>query len=378
MKKIFTAFLAFFLAFSPLLTVSPTVYSEAFDQTTATSEEQATTESGTTTKEAENGPEIPPIISSPPATEATTITEAPQPAGQEDTSTATESTTTESKPAVQPRSVFRNAVRSVPTTTNLSDLLADVTVDAPTDSEGNYIVRPNGEYTISLQFAEKETLQMVNDQPLTYTVPAGFKLADVNNTFSIDIKDSQGTATLDGNTFNVTNNVLTVNFNKTNQDLFNRLSAMANVKFKLDFSGRFTGDVTEINFGSSIKKKFTFDQTSSLSITKEAEHVKSEGKVKYTLKVTSEGNNSEVVITDEIKGTALTPNNNVEVTSSIRGKLNVSPVYAGKKFKQKHLNRLDRKILVQQLNLQLRNQNQLFNRDRFSVMQFALFQPLQT
>ncbi|MDO5078844.1 MAG: Cna B-type domain-containing protein, partial [Streptococcus minor] len=346
MKKIFTAFLAFFLAFSPLLTVSPTVYSEAFDQTTATSEEQATTESGTTTKEAENGPEIPPIISSPPATEATTITEAPQPAGQEDTSTATESTTTESKPAVQPRSVFRNAVRSVPTTTNLSDLLADATVDAPIDSEGNYIVRPNGEYTISLQFAEKETLQMVNDQPLTYTVPAGFKLADVNNTFSIDIKDSQGTATLDGNTFNVTNNVLTVNFNKTNPELFNRLSAMANVKFKLDFSGRFTGDVTEINFGSSIKKKFTFDQTSSLSITKEAEHVKSEGKAKYTLKVTSEGNNSEVVITDEIKGTALTPNNNVEVTSSISGKLNVAPAYAGKKFTLSNLSLQHGEILT--------------------------------
>ena len=83
MKKLFTAFLAFFLAFSPLLSVSPTVYAEAFNQSTVTSDGQATTEAGTETTEAGNGSEAtngevtttaplvtPSTVTTPPATQA--------------------------------------------------------------------------------------------------------------------------------------------------------------------------------------------------------------------------------------------------------------------------------------------------------------------
>ena len=251
MKKTFTAFLAFFLAFSPLLSVSPTVYAEAFSQSTVASEERAVAEGGTETTRVENGSEVsdgsvstPPPLETPPIVSAPPATEAPAPtteANQEDISKAAESATTESKPTVQPRTAFRSATRSAPTTTNLADLLTDVTVDVTTDSEGNYVVRPNGEYTIHLQFAEKESLQMDNDQPLTYTVPVGFALANFSNTFSIDIEDSQGTATLDGNTFNIANNVITIHFNKSNPALFARLSAMANVKFISPVTARLFG-----------------------------------------------------------------------------------------------------------------------------------------
>ena len=380
MKKVFTAFLAFFLAFSPLLSVSPTVYAEAFSQSTVTTDGQGTAEGGTETTEAGNGSgatdtgvtttapplENPPTVSvpqvtEPPATEAPVTevpvtetpapvpsTEAPAPSSQEVTSQVAE--TTESQTGSQPGVALRRATRSsAPTTTNLTELLTEVTLDATKDADGNYVVRPNGEYTITLQFAENESLQMDNDQPLTYTVPAGFSLANFNNTFAIEIEDSQGTAMLEGNTFNVTNNVVTINFNKSDAALFARLSAMANVEFSLAFKGRFTANSETIQFNSRITRKFTFDQTSNLKISKDAVHAaRNATKVDYTLKVTSEGNNTNVVVSDTIVGTALKLNQDVVVTSSIKGPLAVQPVYdlANDKFTVSGINLEHEEVLT--------------------------------
>ncbi|MGT2712371.1 hypothetical protein [Streptococcus oriscaviae] len=264
-----------------------------------------------------------------PVTEAGNSTEA-APVIEQKEEAAVAETTTQSSATQKGVTSFRSMPRSAGLT-DLTNVLTDVVIDATQDAQGNYVVRPNGEYDIILNFAETESLQLNNGATLSYAIPVAFQVADVaNTTFDIEIKDSNGTATLSNNVFRVVNNVVYVEFNQADATNFARLSAMANVKFTVQFKGKFSSNVNEVTFNSKIRKTFTFDQTSSLTLEKEAAHVKADGKVQYTLKVTSEGDNRNVVITDTLLGSALTPNQDVTVTSNKKGVLSVTPNYSGK------------------------------------------------
>ena len=223
---------------------------------------------------------------------------------------------------------------SVSEESDLTEFLTDVEIDATQDENGNYVIRPNGEYAIKLKFAETPTLQLANNSVLNYSIPTAFSLENVaNTTFDINIIDSNGSTILQNNIFRVIDNVLYVEFNKSDADTFARLAAMANVSFAVGLKGKFAENITEIQFNSKVKKTFTYDQTSSLTIMKDAVHANSGADmVDYTLKVISEGNNSNVEITDTIVGTALTLNRDVVVVSNKSGTLPIVPIYDGDRF----------------------------------------------
>ena len=233
-----------------------------------------------------------------------------------------------------PDSTVLRQAPSVNESSDLTEFLADVEINATQDENGNYVIRPNGEYAIKLKFAETSTLQLANNSVLNYSIPTDFSLEDVaNTTFDINIIDSSGSTVLQNNVFRVIDNVLYVEFNKSDADTFARLAAMANVSFVVGLKGKFSENITEIQFNSKVKKTFTYDQTSSLTIMKDAVHASSGAdKVDYTLKVISEGNNSNVEITDTIMGTALTLNRDVVVVSNKNGILPIVPRYDGDRF----------------------------------------------
>jgi len=214
------------------------------------------------------------------------------------------------------------------TSANLGDFLTGVTINAPTDANGNYIINPGNAYDMALSFGENESIQFDDDAEMTYTLPQGVLMGDVGTTdFEINIVDQAGSATISGNTFKVVNGQLLVKFNQADPN-FNRLKALANVSFHVSLSSRFDHSVEQIVFNATIIKGFVYDETSDLTITKTVTYDKNTDRANYVLKITSSGTNNSVTVQDQITGTALSFNKDVSVESSTHGVLAVTPDYA--------------------------------------------------
>ena len=162
---------------------------------------------------------------------------------------------------------------------------------------------------------------------LVYDFPEGALVSDFGSTtFSIDVTDENGAATVHDNTFEVVDGQLRVHLNQ-NDPNFERLKAMPNVSFDLSISSRFDQNVGEIFFNATVIKDFVFEEKSDLTIDKSVVYDMDTDTASYVLKVTSEGPNENVVIEDHLTGTALIFNQDVTVESSVSGALSVTPDY---------------------------------------------------
>ena len=210
---------------------------------------------------------------------------------------------------------------------DLSDFLTAVSVDAPVDGNGNYLIRPNTSYELSFFFAENESLQFADTETLSYSFPAGMIVNNIGQTdFSISISDENGDATVAGNTYEIAGGQLLVRFNQADPN-FARLTAASNVRFRINVSSAFDQTVGQIVFHPSIVKDFVFDDTADLTIDKSVNYIMEADTAFYELRVCSEGVNENVVIEDHLTGTALVLNQDVVVVSGINGTLSVTPDY---------------------------------------------------
>lgn len=237
------------------------------------------------------------------------------------------------------------------TSADLKNFVTDVVFDGIVqDGDGNYIVNTNTEYGIALTFAETEDWQFDNDAELEYPIPQGLIVADLTKNFDIAITDTEGTATLAGNTFRVESNKIYVKFNSTDAAVFDRLKAAANVKFKLEIKGKIDQTATELVFSDTITKKFKFETPKGLEIEKTAVHDKDNREVDYTVTVRSLGANTNVVIIDDNVGTALTldTDKGITVTSDKRTlqPADYSIEYAVDKFAVTGLSLVDQEVLT--------------------------------
>lgn len=223
-----------------------------------------------------------------------------------------------------PRSGGESRVAS---STDLSEFLTDVVINAPIDENGNHIINPNNSYELTFSFRENENLQFDDEAVLTYTFPAGVLMSDIGATaFAINIVDENGSATISRNTFEVVNGQLRVRLNQSDPN-FERLKALSNVSINISVSSKFDQNVGEISFNTNVIKDFVFEENADLAITKRVEYDKDTDTANYVLTVTSTGTNENVLIQDKITGTALTLNRDVAVTSSTSGIVTVTPDY---------------------------------------------------
>ena len=211
-------------------------------------------------------------------------------------------------PFVFVKAVSGDAVETTATdhTTDLNRLVTDITVTVDgkdaTKKNGVYQVKPDTDYIVKLKFAESEDLQFANndDGKLYYTLPAGLTIpADIpETTFSI--------GSLEGNTFSYTKNsnqiVVTLNTKSANYEEFKK---SATAYFSINFDARFSNEVEEVVFGSTKTITVHVDSTNKLTLAKKADYNSKNGTVTYTVTVKSEGNNSNVVLTDNLSGTWL-------------------------------------------------------------------------
>ena len=217
--------------------------------------------------------------------------------------------------------------RDASTSSNLADFLVNVTCDAPTDENGNYVINPNDSYEITFSFRENENIQFDNEADLIYVLPDGLLVSDVSATsFDIRIGDSEGTATISNNTFEVVDGKLIVRFNQSDPNI-ERLKALANVSFQVELTVQIDENAGSIVFNSDIEKEFIFETNSDLTIDKTVVYDMDSNTANYELKVISYGTNDNVVIEDHLTGTALVFNQDVTAESSINGGLSVTPDY---------------------------------------------------
>ena len=193
--------------------------------------------------------------------------------------------------------------------TNLRDFVTSVDISANTNAQGHYVVVPGGKYDISMSFAENDNLQFPDGNTpgsatMTYSIPDGLNADGHQGTFKIIAKDeSTGQSyPVEGNTFRINNNVLTVTFN-TSDPNYSYLTASARATFNLTFKGEFDEDAEQVRFSDSIVKDIDVDTSNSVTVSKEGRFSSSSNAVRYTVRITSTGNSKNVVVKDTITDT---------------------------------------------------------------------------
>ncbi len=207
--------------------------------------------------------------------------------------------------------------------TDLNQTVTDVVIEGEVNDAIEVI--PGKTYTLMLSFKEALSKQFANGQPLVYQMPAGvIPVGTVGgNTFDMNILgDDNNTYTIKDNTFavNQVDGTITVNFNLQDSNATWLLTAQ-NVWFTIGAGVQFSPGLQpgKIPFGNNVEKEIAIGDP-SLAVDKSSSFDATTGKMNYTITVKSEGNNSNVVISDAMTANGLfTMDNNVTATSNMNG-----------------------------------------------------------
>lgn len=194
------------------------------------------------------------------------------------------------------------------TSSNLKDFLTSVDISGITpDAQGVYHYRKGQEVALNFVFAEKGSgkLQFDNNSPLTYDLPKGFETLATNGTFNIDIETADGVKTVQGNTWEVKDGKLVIKFNSADPNYTTLLGA-SNVKIPVSLRFKLTDNISDVDFGAEVHKKFEIDNTNNLTSQKSGWYDAATGRIHYRVTVSSTGENTNVHVKDLIGGTALT------------------------------------------------------------------------
>ena len=206
---------------------------------------------------------------------------------------------------------------------DLRDFVKDVKIEgAKTTEDGSQVLYPGEKYMFQLTFSESQARQMITDGQLTYQFPSQvLPTKQADGTFTIEVQDGSDRFVVEGNTFTVQDNRLTVTINKASENYASLCSA-ADVSFTLKMEGKIAEKPTgnEIDFGNGQKLPVIYPDKATVSTTKTGSYDKATGEVTYTVNVSSEGTAKNVKVTDTITGSALT---------YVPGSLSISPAEAG-------------------------------------------------
>ena len=207
---------------------------------------------------------------------------------------------------------------------DLSNFTQSVSIGGATEnSDGSLTVQSGVTYTVSLSFAEKQGREesdskQFSEDSLTYQMPNGFRPMADHGTFTISGTDSNGSYTVEGNTYSVDENgKVTVNWNKTS-DAWSRLQESGTVAFQLNFEGTFDENVTQLDFGNGVTKNLTVDTDCDATVDKSGYYDPNTNKVYYTVTVHgNKGNSTNVNVVDTLSGSALTLDvDSLQITSA--------------------------------------------------------------
>ena len=233
------------------------------------------------------------------------------------------------------QNVQKNAPRQAPTATTSSDLalfLTNVSSNLTPNADGTYTVSSGQSFTLNLTFQEDESKQLDDTANLTYTVPSGLSLNGASGTFDVSVSDETGSGIVSGNTYSVSDGILTVKLNQSDPN-FSRLQAEGDVGFTLNFNAQLNGQPGSITFIDDVTYNFDYKEPEAkVSVSKSGTYDANSGLITYTVDVVSTGANTDVTVTDSISGTALVYQKDVSGTSNKSGALSVAASNADSGF----------------------------------------------
>jgi len=224
------------------------------------------------------------------------------------------------------------------TSTNLNDFINNVTISAPTNDAGQYMVLADTPYDIRFFFAENANVQFPDDATgMTYSIPENITADPQNGVFTIRVTVGNDSYIVAGNRYHLENNILTVNFNQ-NDPNFRELTRSSRANFNFTIQGSFNashGDEDTVDFTDEIAKDIVIDSSSSLDVSKASSIDYNSGKINYTVTVKSSGNSRNVVVKDTISGDngvlSLVPDS-ISVTSSTGQPVSITGGPSGNSF----------------------------------------------
>ena len=191
-----------------------------------------------------------------------------------------------------------------PSSDSLNNFVTGIVLEGAAKGENNsYRIEADQDYKITLSFAEDRNLQFDNGGTLYYTLPAGVTLADAfkGTAHYFDIGNLKNNTI----TYDEASNRLIIHLNTSDEVNYEKYKAAADAEFSLWLDVRFNENVTQIDFGHDIKLDITVNTNYSLRVSKNARYDKDNGCINYEVKVTSDGNNHDVVLTDTLSGSLM-------------------------------------------------------------------------
>lgn len=187
-------------------------------------------------------------------------------------------------------------------------------VELQPNAEGVYVVEKGKQYEVELTFAEKEGHQFDHEQ-MVFDLPGGIEPLQTSTGYfplEFTVIDAHGNTTkeiLYDNWYEINENGrITVRWNKDGGSAYDTFKDIGNVSFTLNFSGSFDGSQSQLTFSDTVQTNVEVKDTAGVTITKVGTFDPATNRISYTVKVKGSGtiNSTNVVVTDELTGTALT------------------------------------------------------------------------
>ena len=199
--------------------------------------------------------------------------------------------------------IFRAAANSpVDITDRLTNAM--IKIDGKDVTDGEWDVKANNSYAITLSFTEKNKSPFPDDNTwMVYKVPEGLKVDDLDTTFDVVVDGK----TISGNRMVVekTTGLIKLQWN-TSDPNFRTLIATPSLDVGVEIHASFDANATEIKFSDTVKREVKVDSKHNARVSKTGWYDSSDGKIHYIVTVNSSGTSKNVTVTDNITGAALT------------------------------------------------------------------------
>ena len=218
----------------------------------------------------------------------------------------------------QSETAMLEAVNLVTASSNLNEFITSANfTNAKTDANGKLILVPGKTYEIDLSFAEIEQVkQMATDQTLIYSYPADLTPSAQNGEFTVHAIVGSNDYEVKG-TYEIVNGQIRMTLDP-NDPNFKAVNDASNVTLSVKLKASLNNSEGEkkIDFSNNVVKTITFDTSASVSIEKNGQYDRANGKFRYTVTVRSTGQSKNVAVNDNITGTILKYAQDLVVTSN--------------------------------------------------------------
>ena len=158
-------------------------------------------------------------------------------------------------------------------------------------------------YDIKLSFQETDSLQFVDDDAeMYYTLPSNITVPNDSGTFDMEFGSF---GKVQGNTYSIENGVLKIHWNISDPNM-GILRALDEAHFDVNIKVKFGENSKVIQWNEHIKTSMDVTEAHDANVSKVGNYDATTGKIYYTVTVNSTGTTTDIKVTDEITGSALT------------------------------------------------------------------------